>query len=227
MSETRQVRTTANGLVIRSLPVIGTGTDTGFRLLPAQAATSHGSSWDGAFQFISGPAGNGWAASAYLVNAAVPEHKLYTLEGEDPELTTAIEKLRVSGHALGIQFDTADFGGVRTKADTVRILKYRDDDYAVYVRNLKKNSPAATPVAIERWRPINPFGTSYHNYGGARDLKIIASHMPKADALAKLGSIAHFSGLRWGGFFGRVDPPHFELPITLAEVKRRYEVRLP
>jgi hypothetical protein len=150
----------------------------------------------------------------------------FTLEGELPALTAAIEHLRTLATADGIAFETADFGGVRTEADTVRILKYRDDDYAVYVKNLAKMFPGKTPTAKEIWRPIAPFGSSMHNYGAARDLKITErpASMTEAEALRRLGSHAPDCGLKWGGTFTKkVDPPHMELAISLAEAKRLHD----
>lgn len=150
---------------------------------------------------------------------------MYTLEGELPELTSAIEALKARARADGIEVDTADFGGVRTEADTSRIMKYRDDDYGVYVKNLAKLFPGRTPTAKAIWRPIAPFGSSMHNYGAARDLKITKRppSMTEAEAYRRLGSHAPECGLKWGGTFKKkVDPPHFELPITLAQAKARW-----
>lgn len=152
----------------------------------------------------------------------------YTLVGELAELTSAIEELRSLAAADGILFDTADFGGVRTEGDTAKILKYRDDDYAVYVRNLAALYPGQAPVPLEQWRPIAPFGSSMHNYGAARDLKIVQrpSSFSDAEALRRLGSYAKPCGLRWGGTFKqRVDPPHFQLTITLEEARHLWEFR--
>lgn len=155
----------------------------------------------------------------------------YALAGEDPGLTAGVEKLRVLAEADGIAFTTADFGGVRTEADTTRILKYREDDYKVYVAKLEKMTGLkVTPVAVEKWRPIAPFGNSFHNWGCARDLKILKKpdSFTEAEALRRLGSHAPACGLRWGGNFkNRVDPPHFELAITLMEARARWEQRHP
>lgn len=152
----------------------------------------------------------------------------YSLHGEDPELTEKIEALRVLALLDGIAFDTADFGGVRTEADTVRILKYRDNDYAQY----EQASILAGKVPIDKahWRPIAPFGLSMHNYGSARDLRILKrpDSFSEAEALRRLGSHAPTVGLVWGGTFKKkVDPPHFQLPITLAQAKKRWLTRTP
>lgn len=152
----------------------------------------------------------------------------YTLQGEHPDLSDAIDRLREKARVDGIEFDTADFGGVRTLADTTKILKYRDDDYATYVNALKARDANAVPVDKGIWRPIAPFGTSMHNYGAARDLKILKkpASFSEAEAYRRLGSIAPTCGLKWGGTFrNKVDPPHFELPITLAQAKDAWDMR--
>lgn len=222
------VHTTADKLIIRDAPA---GADTGKRFLRGQTARATAISADRQWQLIEAPTGIGWASSKYLVaeSAVIPgtntPRLLYTLEGEDPEFTERIENLREIARIEGIEFDTADFGGVRSEADTIKILKYRDDDYAVYVRNFKRKYPNKNPVPMKKWRPINPFGTSHHNYGVARDLKIVRypSSFTKAIALQRLGALAPRAGLKWGGDFG--DDPHFQMPITLDEARRRYEAR--
>lgn len=241
----RAVRVTANSLKLRSLPVVDANTDTGRRLTAGQVANSFGETFDKQWQFLNAPAGSGWASATYLEPVAagapapapapapaVPAAKrlLYTLVGEDPLLTANLEKLRAKAALEGIEFDTADFGGVRTEADTTRILGYRDDDYAVYVRNLRAKNPRSVPVPIGKWRAIAPFGSSMHNFGCARDLKITKhpDSFNASTAQARLGALAPSCGLRWGGTFKtKFDGPHMELPITLAEARQRDEARKP
>ena len=226
------VSTTASSLILRSSPVIGPHTDTGKRFFAGQIAVSLGETFDKSWQFVRAPTGDGWASSAYLKAAPIGvaptpiiPKKLYSLDGEDPQLTAAIEQLRQKARAEGIEFDTADFGGVRTEADTIRIMKYRDDDYAVYVRNLARTHPGKKPEPKESWRRIARFGTSYHNFGAARDLKITArpTSFSDAEAMRRLGALAPSCGLKWGGSFN--DPPHMQLPITLAEARDRWLAR--
>jgi len=228
------VHPTVDKLIIRALPA---GADTGKRFLRGQTALSHGVSPDAKWLFVDAPDGSGWASAQYLESLPTPaaptcvptaKRLLYSLMGEAPEFSEALEKLRAKAELEGIAFDTADFGGVRSEADTTKIMKYRDDDYAVYVRNLRAKNPNARPTPKEQWRAIAPFGSSMHNYGFARDLKIV-KHPPsfsEAECLRRLGALAPSCGLKWGGTFSkRVDPPHFQLDITLAEAKRRYENR--
>lgn len=236
----RAVRVTASSLKLRSLPVADAATDTGRRLTVGQVANSFGETFDKQWQFLNAPAGSGWASAAYLepvaagapvpaaAPAVAPKRLLYTLVGEDPLLTENLEKLRAKARLEGIEFDTADFGGVRTEADTSKILKYRTDDYAVYVRNLKAKNPRATPVPIGKWRPIAPFGSSMHNFGCARDLRVTRypDSFSKSAALNRLGALAPSCGLEWGGAWrGKVDPPHMQLPITLAQARQRWQAR--
>lgn len=140
-----------------------------------------------------------------------------------PELLAAERALRVKADALGIEYRVADFGGLRTEADTNRILGYRKADYAAAV----KKDPKVAKIPIETWRPIAPFGSSYHNYGAAFDVRITKrpAGVSESAALAKLGALAPSVGLRWGGTFSakRSDPPHFELAISLADAKARWQ----
>lgn len=134
-----------------------------------------------------------------------------------PELRAAEAALRAKADALGIGYRIADFGGVRTLADTSLILGYRTADYAVAVAR----NPSLASVDINDWRPIAPFGSSFHNYGAAFDVLITSTPagMTAAQALTRLKSLAPSVGLR-----STVpnDPPHFELPITLEEAKARW-----
>lgn len=144
-----------------------------------------------------------------------------------PEMQRAETALRSAAAAAGIVYTVADFGGLRTQADTTRILEYRANDYAKYVAAQKKAGAVVVPV--ERWRPIAAFGNSYHNFGAAIDLRI--TQRPDGwsydRALRRLGDLAPAAGLRWGGTFKRVDSPHFELAIPLSEARRLWLARHP
>jgi hypothetical protein len=139
-----------------------------------------------------------------------------------PELQLAERALRAKASAIRIYYSFADLGQIRTQTDTTNALRYRDQDYAVYVASLGGRAP----VPKETWRPIAQFGSSYHNYGAAFDVTIdtAPAGMSKDAALAALGALAPSVGLRWGGTFPseRRDPPHFELAITLDEAHRRW-----
>ena len=155
----------------------------------------------------------------------------FTLVGEDPELTVALERLATLAAPDGIEFTTADFGGVRTEADTIKILKYREDEYALYVKALAKKDPAKVPMPINEWRKIAPFGKSMHNWGAARDLKPTKWPVGKTFQWAhdRLDTLCETdpqlkAALKLGDYFN--DEPHVELRITLEEARHRYIARL-
>jgi hypothetical protein len=135
------------------------------------------------------------------------------LARELPALRAAEQRLRAAAARQGITYNVADFGALRTQADTTLILHYRDVDYQQYVK-------AGGKLPINEYRRIAPFGRSYHNYGAAFDA-VITGHPPTmtADqALGHLGALAPSVGLRWGASFN--DRPHFELPLTLDAVAK-------
>lgn len=120
-----------------------------------------------------------------------------------------------------IQIGIADEGGTRTLSDTTRILNYREQDYAIYAA--RERAAGRTPQAMTVWRPINAFGTSFHNFGAARDAKIISR--PKAmsydEAVKVVRAAMARAGLR--GISSVNDQLHFELPISLTEAKARWD----
>lgn len=143
-----------------------------------------------------------------------------TLAGVLPETAIAYNALDAYARSQGISIAVADFGGIRTQSDTTKILGYRQDDY-----NAALNAGLIAPdTTLQQFRPIAPFGSSYHNYGAAFDVKVVAwpSSMTQYGALKMLGAYAPSIGLRWGGTFTNPDSPHFELAITLADAKQRY-----
>lgn len=145
-----------------------------------------------------------------------------------PELRAAYDKLASIVAPLGITFHVAAFGGTRTEADTLLILGYRRADYEAAILR----DPDVASVPIETWRPIAPYGSSFHNYGAAFDVVIdsdaelesSAYATMQDDGKATLGYYASQCGLRWGGNFpqDRLDPSHFELDISLAAAKLRW-----
>jgi hypothetical protein len=147
------------------------------------------------------------------------------LRGALPALQRADDRLTALARQRGITYGIADFGGVRSEADTTRILNYRDVDYRAYVAALKKSKPLAVPVSIDRFRPISPFGVSFHNWGGSFDVKILShpATMTAAQALVVLQQLAPTAGLVSGATFPKPDAPHMQLPITLAEAKRQFQ----
>lgn len=137
-----------------------------------------------------------------------------SLAGALPQLLAAEAALRSRATALGIEYRIADFGGVRTQADTVLIMGYRAADYAAAVAR----NPDVARIPINEWRPIASFGSSMHNYGAAFDVKIVRAPagMSESAALQRLKTLAPSVGLR-----SNIpnDPPHFELPISLSQAR--------
>lgn len=138
-----------------------------------------------------------------------------SLDGALPQLLAGLNQLRARASALGISFDIADFGGVRSQADTVLIMAYRAADYAAAV----VADPSVSDIPINTWRPIAPFGSSMHNYGAAFDVQITDAPGSFASALQQLKAAAPSCGLRSSV---PNDPPHFELPISLDEARAQW-----
>lgn len=134
------------------------------------------------------------------------------LQGALPETVAAWNALESAAMAQGIIFTLNDFGGVRTPADTALILQYRETDYAAALA--ADTIPADT--TISQFRPIAPYGQSYHDYGAAFD---VTAQGPMADPQGALGALAPSCGLRWGGTFTNPDEPHFELALSLPAVR--------
>lgn len=143
-----------------------------------------------------------------------------TLAGLLPETAAAYAQLAAyASKYLGADIAVADYGGIRTQADTTRILKYRQDDFAAAVNA----GQIRADTTLQAFRPINAFGTSYHNYGAAFDITINGEQVDQSPAaIQALGTFAPSVGLRWGGTFRNPDRPHFELAIPLKEAQSRY-----
>lgn len=145
-----------------------------------------------------------------------------TLDYSLPALRVGERRLRSIAQSLGIGYALAQYGGMRTQADTNQILGYRLNDYRAAI----KKNPTVARIPIDTWRPIAPFGRSLHNWGAAFDIIITAAPpgWTAAKALAALGAMAPQAGLRWGGTFSkdRLDPPHFELPMSVVDARAAY-----
>lgn len=142
-----------------------------------------------------------------------------SLAGVLPQTAAAHDQLREFATTnLGIDFSIADDGGFRDQSDTTRILAIRDREY----QDAIANGEIPSTLSIDRWRPIAPFGHSYHNYGAAFDVAITRTPTNESDALEQLGAVAPQFGLRWGGGFTNPDPYHFELAIPIAEARADY-----
>ena len=148
-----------------------------------------------------------------------------------PEFRAREAKLRALAAAEGLQYGVADYGGLRTEADTTRILEFRQRDYDAYVRRVR--AAGKTPLPITgAWdngnaRPIQPFGKSFHNYGAAADIvpTVVPAGMTFSSAQNALGRLAGKAGLVWGGLWTGTsnDPRHVQLATGLAQVAEMWK----
>jgi hypothetical protein len=134
-----------------------------------------------------------------------------------PELRAAELKLRKNASQHGITYVIAEFGGIRSLSDTTKAMDYRAAEYPGYVKAMRAINKA--PLSINEWRPIAPYGNSYHNYGAAFDVFVTSVPEGRSQSwgLQLLQIAGPAVGLRNGASFN--DPPHFELPLKLSDVR--------
>src|ERR1041385_1591936 len=146
-----------------------------------------------------------------------------------PELQTAYGSLEAGAAAQGISIDVMDtrqtmgtmVSVVRSESDTAQVLAIRQNDFNAAVR--AGQVPADT--TLQAFRPVAPYGHSFHNFGAAVDVDIVArpGGMTADQAYRVLGSLASSCGLRWGGTFTNPDPAHFELDVSLARAHAMWD----
>ena len=161
---------------------------------------------------------------AFGISSVPPES---ALAHHLPEFRARELKLRGLAAVEGLQYGVADFGGLRTEADTAQALHYRDMDYAAYVARAKAAGRVPLPIT-GAWddgkpRPIQPFGLSFHNFGAAADIvpTVVPAGMTFSSAQNRLGTLAGKAGLVWGGLWSgnSYDPRHVQLATGLAQVR--------
>lgn len=147
-----------------------------------------------------------------------------SLVGALPELLVRLDNLRTVASQEGIEFDVADFGGLRSQADTALIMQYRDNDWNAAVR---ADPTLAKRTTKEKWRAIAPWGNSMHNYGAAFDVKIRKAPKGKSNlwALNRLIELGKQVGLDNGQSYD--DPGHFQLRMTLAQAAAEWKKQNP
>jgi hypothetical protein len=153
-----------------------------------------------------------------------------SIAGALPELVFNYGELQARALSKRIAWQIADYGGLRTRADTSLILKYRDDDWRAWT---KTNPSKAAQTSKEEWRPISAWGFSMHNYGAAFDVEIVTAPagMSKLAALNMVLDDGVALGMASGRDFGRADPPHLELrfagtvpgPTALVAAKAEWQ----
>jgi len=138
-----------------------------------------------------------------------------------PELEERWAQLEELAADDDIELGIADYGGLRTAADTAEIIGFKNADYAAYAAAARAAGRVPVPITGP-WdngnaRPIAPYGRSYHNYGAGRDFTIVShpAWLSLGDAIARVQELAESVGLRSGRAFD--DDYHLELPISLEE----------
>lgn len=148
----------------------------------------------------------------------VPVHVVTTFL---PEFASRLHELAAQAAAqLGVTLEITSYGGFRDQQLTQDILKFRDEDYAAYVKQLALSKPGAVPVPEDQWRPILPFGQSWHNYGAAADVMPVswpAIYPNRSSATAAVQALAPAVGLSFP--LPGSDPGHVQLPYDLATVQ--------
>jgi hypothetical protein len=140
-----------------------------------------------------------------------------SLLGTLPTTRAAYTQLQQYALTQGITIGVADYGGLRTQGDTATILTDRVNDFNAEVAA----GEISADTTLDAFRPIAPFGSSFHNYGAAFDVAILSTPagMSGDRACQVLGAYAPSIGLRWGGTFSNPDPVHFELAVALSAAR--------
>lgn len=135
-----------------------------------------------------------------------------------PEIQFAYGEIQQTLGGEGITVQINDYGGFRTPADTSEILAYRATDYATALAAGK--IPAT--LSLDAYRPIAPYGESYHDYGAALDLSPLAypSSMTWGEAMDAIAQAATAAGLVQP--LPSSDPAHFQLPLSLAAAQAEW-----
>jgi hypothetical protein len=212
------VRCTASALIIRSLPVINEGTDTGKRFIRDQTALAYGDC-EKDWIYVDAPAGRGWVAKAHVdeevefISPAWPSV---------PTGRTAVEALYgkpgnalcYAGRAtlpasLPLSWQPA------TKITVFACHKLIEDVFTSFFKQIFDR---------QLWALLEDFGGCY-NYRVVRGSTNVSTHAygigidinTKSNALGKppkmdqrIVAIGDDHGLLWGGNWNRPDGMHFQ-----------------
>lgn len=122
---------------------------------------------------------------------------------------------------FGISIGIAEYGGFRVLEDLEEILAFRSSEFEKAVAA----GEISASTDINAWRPIAPYGHSFHNYGAAFDIRVKAgggAGYTDEQVFAIAGTFAPALGLRWGGTFPNPDDDHFELNVSLAQARSMF-----
>lgn len=209
---------TTGALIIRDLP---SGSDSGTRILEGQLVGVHGTSWNGAWGFVTAPAGVGWSGMRYLREDApgVPETPPETVPPPWPKVPHGLIEIReVFGEpgmgqcsrgmvklpaAIGAKNKFAchelmtpvfsDLFGVLHERGLWHLLRTFDGCY-----NLRKKTGTSSKY-------------STHSWGIAIDLNA-ATNAYRATPTIDPRVVAVFkdAGFTWGGNWSKPDGMHFQ-----------------
>ena len=126
----------------------------------------------------------------------------------------------------GISIGIAEYGGFRALDDleTILAIRNREFEQAVAAGELAANTD------INAWRPIAPYGHSFHNYGAAFDIRVKpggGAGYSDEQVFEIAGQWAPALGLRWGGGFPNPDTDHFEREVSLAQARALFAGEFP
>lgn len=122
---------------------------------------------------------------------------------------------------FGISIGIAEYGGFRVLEDLETILAYRSSEFEAAVAA----GEISAGTDINAWRPIAPYGHSFHNYGAAFDIRVKpggGNGYTDEQVFSIAGRFAPSLGLRWGGNFPNPDTDHFELDVSLAQARAMF-----
>lgn len=137
-------------------------------------------------------------------------------------VTAFLELQSTLEQAEGISLGIAEYGGFRSLEDLREILAIRSREFEAAVNA----GDVSAGTDINAWRPIAPYGHSFHNYGAAFDVRVKPGGAPAGmsdeQAFAVAGQYATQLGLRWGGHFPDPDTDHFELAVSLSQARSMF-----
>lgn len=218
---TRTVQCTASALRIRSLPVVGTSTDTGKRLIHEQTAIAYGESLDSKWAYIDAPAGRGWCSTQYLDVLVGPP--VFTSPAWPKVPTGYAEIVRIFGSP-----GSAPCSSGRVTLPASLKLGWADQTVSrVACHKLLEDVLTSVFNEIHRrgyWELIETFDGIYndrtvtksqkisiHSWGLGPDLNASTNRLGAKPTMdSRIIAIFQDHGFVWGGQWSRPDGMHFQ-----------------